>query len=106
MGLGTRHHLRAGNLEFLKSIVRKIWKVLVGAEKFAQEMFRELRTPRYPISPKNSPFFTPRDCSPMYPALPRKRRETVILQKYPAIFIIGIGRPLKDGYPHEMRATD
>ena len=27
------------NLEFLKSIVRKIWKVLVGAEKFAQEMF-------------------------------------------------------------------
>ncbi|HUD64642.1 MAG TPA: hypothetical protein VMQ17_08690 [Candidatus Sulfotelmatobacter sp.] len=33
------------NLEFLKSIVRKIWRVLVGAEKFAQEMFRELRRP-------------------------------------------------------------
>ncbi|PYX38798.1 MAG: aspartate--ammonia ligase, partial [Acidobacteria bacterium] len=25
---------------------------------------------------------------------------------YPAIFIIGIGWPLKDGYPHEMRAAD
>ena len=42
----------------------------------------------------------------MYPDLPRKRRETIILQKYPAVFIIGIGWPLKDGYPHEMRAAD
>ncbi len=42
----------------------------------------------------------------MYPDLPRKQRETQILQKYPAIFIVGIGWPLKDGYPHEMRAAD
>jgi aspartate--ammonia ligase len=42
----------------------------------------------------------------MFPDLPRKQRETAILQKYPAVFIIGIGWPLKDGYPHEMRATD
>ena len=42
----------------------------------------------------------------MYPDLPRKQRETEILQKYPAVFIIGIGWPLKDGYPHEMRAAD
>jgi aspartate--ammonia ligase len=27
------------NLEFLKGIVRKIWRVLVGAERFAQEIF-------------------------------------------------------------------
>ena len=42
----------------------------------------------------------------MYPDLPRKQRETAILQKYPAVFIIGIGWTLKDGYPHEMRAAD
>jgi len=42
----------------------------------------------------------------MYPNLPRKQRETAILQEHPAIFIIGIGWPLKDGYPHEMRAVD
>jgi aspartate--ammonia ligase len=42
----------------------------------------------------------------MYPDLPRKARETEILQKYPAVFIVGIGWPLKDGYPHEMRAAD
>ena len=29
-----------------------------------------------------------------------------IFKKYPAIFIIGIGAILDDGYPHEMRAAD
>jgi aspartate--ammonia ligase len=42
----------------------------------------------------------------MFPELPRKQRETMVLQKYPAVFIYGIGWPLKDGYPHEMRAAD
>jgi aspartate--ammonia ligase len=41
-----------------------------------------------------------------YPGLPRKQRETLVLQRHPAIFIIGIGWPLADGYPHEMRAAD
>src|SRR6266496_4901219 len=94
------------NLEFLKSIVRKIWKVLVGAEKFAQEMFPELRNPRYPNLPEELTFLHAEELLAMYPDLPRKRRETVILQKYPGVFIIGIGWPLKDGYPHENRAAD
>lgn len=42
----------------------------------------------------------------MYPDLPRKQRETKLIQEYPAVFIIGIGWVLKDGYPHEMRAAD
>ena len=42
----------------------------------------------------------------MFPDLPRKQRETKIIQEYPAIFIYGVGYPLKDGYPHEMRAAD
>ncbi len=94
------------NLEFLKSIVRKIWKVLVGAEKFAQEMFPELRNPLYPNLPEEIAFLHAEELLAKYPDLPRKRRETVILQKHPAVFIIGIGWPLKDGYPHEMRAAD
>jgi aspartate--ammonia ligase len=94
------------NVEFLKFIVRKIWKVLVGAEKFAQELFPELRNPRYPNLPEELTFLHAEELLAMYPDLPRKRRETVILQKYPALFIIGIGWPLKDGYPHEMRAAD
>jgi aspartate--ammonia ligase len=42
----------------------------------------------------------------MYPDLPRKQRETLVIQKYPALFIVGIGWTLQDGYPHEMRAAD
>ena len=40
------------NLDFLKDRSRKIWKVMVGAEKFAQEMFPKLRDPRYPNLPE------------------------------------------------------
>ncbi len=32
------------NLDFLKDVVRKIWKVLKGAEMHAQELFPQLRT--------------------------------------------------------------
>ena len=42
----------------------------------------------------------------MYPNLPRKQRESAILQKHSVVFIIGIGGPLKDGFLHEMRAAD
>ncbi len=94
------------NLEFLKSIVRKIWKVLVGAEKFVQHLFPELRQSRYPNLPEELTFLHAEELLAMYPDLPRKRRETLILQRYPALFIIGIGWPLLDGFPHEMRAAD
>ncbi len=94
------------NLDFLKAIVSKIWKVLVGAEKFALDMFPKLKDPRYPNLPEELTFLHAEEILEMYPDLPRKQRETQVLQKYPAIFIIGIGWPLKDGYPHEMRAAD
>jgi aspartate--ammonia ligase len=94
------------NLDFLKSIVSKIWKVIVGAEQFALEMFPQLKDPRYPSLPKDLIFLQAEEILELYPDLPRKQRETAILQKYPAIFIVGIGWPLKDGYPHEMRAAD
>jgi aspartate--ammonia ligase len=94
------------NLVFLKDVVRKIWKVLVGAEKYAQELFPALNDPRFPNLPEELTFLHAEEILDMYPDLPRKQRETQILQKYPAVFIIGIGWPLKDGYPHENRAAD
>jgi aspartate--ammonia ligase len=94
------------NLEFLKAVVNRIWKVLVGAERFALEMFPKLKDPRYPNLPEQLTFLHAEELLDMYPDLPRKQRETQALQNYPALFIIGIGWPLKDGYPHEMRAAD
>ena len=100
--------IRAGerNLDFLKMIVNGIWSVIVGAERFAQEHFRGLANSKYPNLPETIKFLHAEELLEMYPDLPRKQRETAILQEYPAVFIIGIGWPLKDGYPHEMRAAD
>ena len=94
------------NLVFLKDVVRKIWKVLVGAEKYAQDLFPQLKDPRFPNLPEELTFLHAEEILDLFPDLPRKQRETEILQKYPAIFIIGIGWQLKDGYPHENRAAD
>ncbi|GBD90089.1 aspartate--ammonia ligase [bacterium BMS3Abin04] len=94
------------NLEFLKDTVRRIWKVLRGAGKYAQELFPQLKDSKYPDFPEELTFLHAEEILEMYPDLPRKQRETAILQKYPAVFIIGIGWVLKDGYPHEMRAAD
>lgn len=94
------------NLEYLKDTVRKIWKVLKGAETFAQEMFPALKNSKYPNLPDELVFLHAEEILEMFPDLPRKQRETAILQQYPAIFIIGIGWTLDDGYPHEMRAAD
>ena len=94
------------NLAFLKLVVGRIWKVIVGAERFAQSLFPLLKDSRFPNLPEELTFLHAEEILDMYPELPRKQRETAVLQKYPAVFIIGIGWPLKDGYPHEMRAAD
>ena len=94
------------NLTFLKDIVSRIWKVITGAEHYAQELFPKLKNKKYPNLPKNLAFLHAEDILDAYPDLPRKQRETEILKTFPAVFIIGIGWKLKDGYPHEMRAAD
>ena len=94
------------NLKFLKEIVRKIWKVIKGAETFVQEQFPKLRTNKFPDLPDELTFLHAEEILDMFPDLPRKARETAVLQKFPAIFIVGIGWTLKDGYPHELRAAD
>lgn len=94
------------NLDFLKDIVKKIWKVIYGAGEYAKELFPELANNKYPAFPEELTFLHAEEILEMYPDLPRKQRETKVIQEYPAIFIIGIGSILKDGYPHEMRAAD
>jgi aspartate--ammonia ligase len=94
------------NLNTLKDVVKKIYKVIKGAETHVQKMYPQLNDPRYPNLPDELEFFHAEEILEMYPDLPRKQRETAILQEHPAVFIIGIGWVLKDGYPHEMRAAD
>ena len=94
------------NLKFLKKVVEKIWKVIKGAETHVQKLFPQLKTDKYPDLPDKLTFIHAEDILAKYPDLPRKQRETAIVQEYPAVFIYGIGWTLKDGYPHELRAAD
>ena len=94
-------------LEFLKTIVGRIWKVIRGAGTMALDLYPQLKTSQYPDFPEELTFLHAEEILDLYPDLPRKQRETRLLQEHaPAVFILGIGWPLKDGYPHEMRAAD
>lgn len=94
------------NLDYLKEVVNKLWKIIIGAGKQARELFPQLKTDKYDEIPEELTFLHAEEILDMYPDLPRKQRETEIIKKYPAVFIIGIGWTLQDGYPHEMRAAD
>ena len=94
------------NLVFLKDIVNRIWGVIRGAGRFAQSQFPKLNGTKYGDFPDDLVFIHAEELLEMYPNLPRKQRETAFLQQFPAVFIIGIGHPLNDGYPHENRAAD
>ncbi len=93
-------------LFYLTATVRSIWKVLKEADRFLRAEWPALADPRYPELPDELEFLHAEDILAAYPDLPRKQRETAILQDHPAVFIYGIGWPLADGYPHELRAAD
>jgi aspartate--ammonia ligase len=93
-------------LEFLNRAVRAIWGVLKDAETMLRKRYPALADDRYPPLPDELEFFHAEDILAAYPDLPRKQRETLLLQEHPAVFIYGIGWPLADGYPHELRAAD
>jgi len=94
------------NLRFLTEVVQKIWKVIKGADTHVQRLFPKLKSGKYPNLPERLTFLHAEEILDRFPDLPRKARETAILQDHPAVFIYGIGWPLKDGYPHENRASD
>ena len=94
------------NLEYLTAVVRKIWMVITSAEKMVLDKYPALQDPRFPPLPEELHFIHAEEILAKYPDLPRKERETRILEEYGAVFIYGIGWVLDDGYPHEMRAAD
>jgi aspartate--ammonia ligase len=78
-------------LDFLKDIVRRLYKVIKGAQEFAFSKYPALTKDGHPPLPDELTFLHAEEILDMFPDLPRKQRETAILQKYPAVFIIGIG---------------
>jgi len=90
------------NLEFLKHIVRKIYKVVRQTELAVAEKYPQIK----PSLPDNITFVHSEDLLEMYPALGPRQREDKITEIHGAVFVIGIGGQLPDGTMHDNRAPD
>ena len=92
------------NVEFLKSIVTRIYAAMVRTEYMVYEMYPQIR----PCLPCTSElhFIHAEELRQLYPDLTPKEREHAITKRYRAVFIIGIGCALSDGQPHDLRAPD
>lgn len=90
------------NLKFLKRIVNKIYSAILRTEFHVCETYPQLR----PYLPEEVFFIHSEQLRQMYPQLSPKEREDAICKEHGAVFIIGIGGPLGDGQPHDLRAPD
>ena len=90
------------NLKFLKRIVNKIYSAILRTEFHVCETYPQLR----PYLPEEVFFIHSEQLRQMYPQLSSKEREDAICKEHGAVFIIGIGGPLGDGQPHDLRAPD
>ena len=89
-------------LSYLKKTVKAIYKVL---RKIADKV-----SAKYPVLgvslPKDITIISAKELEQKYPNLDRKQREDAITKENKAVFIYGIGWPLKDGKSHDGRAAD
>lgn len=90
------------NLDYLKEIVKKIYRVILNVNKKVISLYPTLTN----YFPPKIEFFTTSELLDMYPNLSNKERENEIVKKCGAVFIIGIGDKLKDGKEHDLRAPD
>lgn len=90
------------NIAFLKKVVRCIYEAMQRTEYLVCERFPQLR----PQLPEEIAFIHAEELRQRYPQLTAKEREDAITKELGAVFIIGIGCPLGDGKPHDLRAPD
>lgn len=90
------------NLGFLKSIVLKIYLTLKKTEHFIYAHYPEIK----PMLPEDIFFIHSEELERRYAGLTPVEREDAICREFGAVFIIGIGSPLKNGLPHDGRAPD
>lgn len=90
------------NLDFLKTMVRKIYSAIKRLEFWMHDLY-----PMLPIElPDEITFVHAEEALARYPDLNPKDREDALAKEYGALFLIGIGGALADGKPHDGRAPD
>ena len=90
------------NLEYLKSTVRRIYEAIKVTENKLYVEFPQIE----PMLPEQIYFVHSEDLLQMYPGLSSKERENAVVREHKAVFVIGIGAELSDGYPHDGRSSD
>lgn len=89
-------------LDYLKQTVEKIFCAVRETEWLIYERFPHIT----PILPKHITFIHSEELLEKYPDLSPKEREAKAAKEYGAVFLMGIGKPLSNGEPHDGRAPD
>jgi aspartate--ammonia ligase len=89
------------SVEQLKTFVRTIYKIITDAEDMILEKYPGILATGHPSEnwrlPKDITFVTAEQLHEEYPDLDVHGRENAAVEKYGAIFIIGMGWPMSDG---------
>lgn len=89
-------------IKYLKKIVRLIYKAILSLENKVSKKYPSLKIEL----PKGIYFISTKELEEKYPSLSNKEREDVICREKKAVFLYQIGIPLKNGLPHDSRASD
>lgn len=90
------------SLRFLNRVVTRIYLVMRRTERLIYDRYLNIK----PILPEEITFVHTEELEDEYPALSPAEREYEAAKKHGAVFIVGIGAPLKSGLPHDGRAPD
>ncbi|KAL0243322.1 hypothetical protein GEMRC1_005883 [Eukaryota sp. GEM-RC1] len=89
-------------LEFLKSTVKRLYKVIKQTEFIVYERYPQIS----PSLPDKITFIHAEELYDMYPDLTSKEREDKITEEHGAVFVSGIGAVMPCGEKHDGRAAD
>ena len=87
---------------YLKKTVKKIYGVLKSLAKKVEAQYPQIKHDL----PEDIFFITTKELEAMYPELEPNKREYEICKKHKAVFLMQIGGKLKNGQPHDGRASD
>ncbi|HSQ87367.1 aspartate--ammonia ligase [Romboutsia sp.] len=90
------------NMETLKNVVTKIYRVFKETEEHVHQMYPEIKR----VLPEEITFITSQELLDMYPELTPKQREDKIVRDKGAVFLMQIGKELTCGDKHDGRSPD
>ena len=89
-------------LDYLKSTVNGIYKVIKETEKEVEAKYPTLKA----VLPEEITFISSEELLQKYPTFTPKERENAIAKEFGAVFIYGIGGVLSHGESHDSRSAD